>query len=254
MLFTNWMRSYRYRREMNRHWSVSTPRHRSEDDKTICEERTLIDDLFFWISSIIFTRDEIRDHLSRFFLYLTQILFLSVYSRCSAVRERIEFKRSILLNLVSIKFVSLRSQSNLRFLQVIKFLQKSLRNQSNLNLRISNRQIFTMTSDDESIVKRSEEKRRTIITNRKNEDLKKEYLMRRIAIWKRHNLKDSDLWEQFREEFDEWDEAKFVIADSKILKEFRAFLRTHDVWIFRKRDYSIVKALFEVLKKDIETP
>ncbi len=39
----------------------------------------------------------------------------------------------------------------------------------------------------------------------------------------------------------------------KILKEFRVFLRTHDVWVMRKRDYSIVKALFEVLKKDIET-
>ncbi len=108
-----------------------------------------------------------------------------------------------------------------------------------------------MTSDSES-QNRSEE-RRIIITNRKNEDLKKEYLMRKIIIWKRHNLKDSDLWEQFREEFDEWNEAKFVIVDSKILKEFRAFLRTHDVWVFRKRDYSIVKALFKVLKKDIET-
>ncbi len=109
-----------------------------------------------------------------------------------------------------------------------------------------------MASDSESLVERSEE-RRIIITNRKNEDLKKEYLMRKIIIWKRHNLKDSDLWEQFREEFDEWDEAKFVIVGSKILKKFRAFLRTHDVWVFRKRDYSVVKALFEVLKKDIET-
>jgi hypothetical protein len=90
MLFTNWMGSYRYRREMNRHWSVSTPRHRSEDDKTICKERALIDDLFFWTSSIIFIRDEIRDHLSEFFLYLTQIfIILSVYSRCPAARERI---------------------------------------------------------------------------------------------------------------------------------------------------------------------
>jgi hypothetical protein len=104
-----------------------------------------------------------------------------------------------------------------------------------------------MTSDSESLV---EEERRII---RKNEDLKKEYLMQRITIWKRHNLKDSDLWEQFREEFDEWDEAKFVIVGSKILKEFRAFLRTHDVWVMRKRDYLVVKALFEVLKKDTET-
>ncbi len=110
-----------------------------------------------------------------------------------------------------------------------------------------------MTSDSESLVDRSEEERRIIITNRKNEDLKKEYMMRKITIWKRHNLKDSDLWEQFREEFDDWDETKFVIVDSKILKKFRAFLRIHDVWVMRKRDYSIVKALFEVLKKDIET-
>jgi hypothetical protein len=110
-----------------------------------------------------------------------------------------------------------------------------------------------MTSDFESLVKRSEEERRIIITNKKNEDLKKEYLMRRITIWKRYNLKNSDLWEQFREEFDEWNEAKFVIVDSKILKELRVFLRIHDVWVMKKRDYSIVKALFEVLKKDIET-
>ncbi len=109
-----------------------------------------------------------------------------------------------------------------------------------------------MTSDFESLSNRSEE-RRIIITNRKNEDLKKEHLMRKIIIWKRHNLKDSDLWKQFRDEFVDWDETKFFIVDSKILKEFRAFFRTHDVWVMRKRDYSIVKALFEVLKKDIET-
>jgi hypothetical protein len=110
-----------------------------------------------------------------------------------------------------------------------------------------------MTSNSESLVEQSEEERRIIITNRKNEDLKKEYLMRKIIIWKRHNLKNSDLWKQFREEFDDWDEIKFNIVDSNILKEFRAFLRTHDVWVMRKRDYSIVKALFEVLKKDTET-
>jgi hypothetical protein len=109
-----------------------------------------------------------------------------------------------------------------------------------------------MASDSES-QDRSEE-RRIIITNRKDGDLEKGYLMRRITIWKRHNLKDSDLWEQFREEFDGWDEAKFVIVGPEILKEFRAFLRTHDVWVMRKRDYSVVKALFEVLEKDTETP
>jgi hypothetical protein len=101
MLFTNWMRSYRYRREMNRHWSVSTPRHRSEDDKTICEEQTLIDDLFFWISSIIFTRDEIRDHLSRFFLIFDSdfYLFISLLSLPRSPRTNLISRRSILLNL-----------------------------------------------------------------------------------------------------------------------------------------------------------
>jgi hypothetical protein len=65
-----------------------------------------------------------------------RFLPLSIYSRCSAARERIEFKRSILLNLVSIKFVSLRSQSNLRFLQVIEFLQN----------RFADRAIFILAS------------------------------------------------------------------------------------------------------------
>jgi hypothetical protein len=120
----NWMRSYRYRKEMNRHWSISTFRHRSEDDKTICEERTLIDDLFFWISSIIFTRDEIRDHLSRFFLYLTQIfIFLSVYFRCFAVRERI-WSADDLFFWISLNQIRVASQSKqISFSQVVKFLQ-----------------------------------------------------------------------------------------------------------------------------------
>jgi hypothetical protein len=109
-----------------------------------------------------------------------------------------------------------------------------------------------MTSNSESLVNRSEE-RRIIIINKKNEDLKKEHLMRKILIWKRHNLKDFNLWEQFRNEFDDWDETKFFIVNSKILKKFRVFLCTHDVWIMKKRDYSIVKALFEVLQKNTET-
>jgi hypothetical protein len=126
------MKSYRYRRKMNRHWSISTSRHRSEDDKTICEERALIDDLFFWISSIILfvMKSEI---IFRDFSYIwLRFLSLIVNPRCSAARERIEFRRSILLNLVSIKFVPLRSQSILdlrkssnscKSSQVIKFLQ-----------------------------------------------------------------------------------------------------------------------------------
>jgi hypothetical protein len=107
--------------------------------------------LFVMKSEIIF-----RD----FFLYLIQIfIFINLLSLFAA-RKRIEFKRFILLNLVSIKFVSLRSQSNLDS----RIFRKSLN--------------FTMTSNSES-QNRSEE-RRIIITNKKNENLKKEHLMRRI--------------------------------------------------------------------------
>jgi hypothetical protein len=144
MLFTNWMRSYRYRREMNRHWSVSI--HLDTDQKTIKDNlrRTSFD----WWSILL--------NLNRSFLLVmkSEIIFrnfshiwlrflsLSIYSRCFAVRERIEFKRSILLNLVSIKFVSLRSKSTLdlrkssnlcKSSQVVKFLQ------SRILLRISSR-------------------------------------------------------------------------------------------------------------------
>jgi hypothetical protein len=59
-----------------------------------------------------------------------RFLPLSVYSRCPAARERIEFKRSILLNLVSIKFVPLRSQSN-HITASHQTLAKLLRSQSN---------------------------------------------------------------------------------------------------------------------------
>jgi hypothetical protein len=101
-------------------WST----HRSEDDKTICEERALIDDLFLWISSIIFIRDEIRDHFSRFFLIFDSDFYL--YQSILAVSQlENEFDQQTIYSFESrsIKFVSLRSQSNSRFLQVIKLLQ-----------------------------------------------------------------------------------------------------------------------------------
>jgi hypothetical protein len=166
----NWMRSYSYRRKMNRHWSISTSRHRSEDDKTICEERTLIDDLLFESQSIIFIRDKIRDHLSRFFLHLTQIF----------------------------TFISLSSLSrSSRAINQIRDASQSEHFTSHINHWIS-----AMTFNSESLANWSEE-RRIIITNKKNDNLKKEHLIRKIIIWKRHNLKNFDLWEQFRDEFDD---------------------------------------------------
>jgi hypothetical protein len=81
---------------------------RSEDDKTICEERALIDNLFFWISSIISIRDEIRDHLPRFFSYIwLRFLPLSVYSRC--LKSESELNSSDLFFWTSFQLNSCRS-------------------------------------------------------------------------------------------------------------------------------------------------
>jgi hypothetical protein len=111
---------------------------RSEDDKTICEERALIDDLFFWISSIILTRDEIRDHLSRFFLYLTQIfIFISLFSLlCSSRANWIQAIYSF-----ESRFDQIRVASQSEHLSITashQTLAKSLRSQSILP-RISSR-------------------------------------------------------------------------------------------------------------------
>jgi hypothetical protein len=99
----NWMRSYRYRKKMNRQWSVSTSRHRSEDDKRQSAKNELWLMIYSMLSLnrsfLLVMKSEI---IFRDFSYIwLRFLSLSVYSRCSAARERIEFKRFILLNLVS---------------------------------------------------------------------------------------------------------------------------------------------------------
>jgi hypothetical protein len=149
-----------------------------------------------------------------FFYIWLRFLSLSIYFRC------LQFESELNSNDL---FFWISFQSNL-----CRFAVRAISILADSHFIFASRQISTMTSDSESLVNRSE-KRRIIITNRKNEDLKKEHLMRKIITCKRHNLKDSDLWKQFREEFDDWDETKFFIVGSKILKKFRAFLRIHDV-------------------------
>jgi hypothetical protein len=77
------MKSYRYRKKMNRHWSVSTPRHRSEDDK----RQSAKNELWLMIYSfephrsfLLVMKSEI---IFRDFPYIwLRFLPLSVYSRC----------------------------------------------------------------------------------------------------------------------------------------------------------------------------
>jgi hypothetical protein len=87
----NWMKSYSYRREMNRHWSVSTSRHGSGDGKRQSAKNGLWLMIYSLLSlnrSFLFVmKSEI---IFRNFSYIwLRFLSLSVYSRCLAARERI---------------------------------------------------------------------------------------------------------------------------------------------------------------------
>jgi hypothetical protein len=109
------MRSYRYRRKMNRHWLISTSKHRSEDDKTICGKRILIDDLLFAESqSIIFRLWWNQRSSFEIFLIFDSDFYL-YQSILAALQFESEFDQQTVYSFESrsIKFVPLRSQSNL---------------------------------------------------------------------------------------------------------------------------------------------
>jgi hypothetical protein len=156
MLFINWMRSYRYREEINRHWSIFTFKHKSEDDKTICEERALIDDLFFWISSIVFTRDEIKNHLSRFFLIFDSDFYLyqSTFAVCSSKANWIQTIYSFESCFNQIRVASQSEQSRSSHIsQVVKFyndvkfwITESIRRTTNHNHKQKKRRFEERTS------------------------------------------------------------------------------------------------------------
>jgi hypothetical protein len=77
----------------------------------------------FESQSIIFIRDEIRDHLSRFFLYLTQILvFINLFSlSCSSRANWIQAIYSFEPRFNQIRAASQSEQP--RSSQVAEFLQ-----------------------------------------------------------------------------------------------------------------------------------
>jgi hypothetical protein len=123
----NWMRSYRYRREINRHWLIST--HLDTDQKTI--KQSAKNELWLMIYSfeshrsfLLVMKSEI---IFRDFSYIwLRFLSLSVYSRCFAVRERIWSAGDLFL-WISLNQIRVASQSeqfrSLYISQVVKFIQ-----------------------------------------------------------------------------------------------------------------------------------
>jgi hypothetical protein len=115
--------------------------------------------LFVMKSEIIF----------RNFSYIwLRFLSLSIYSRCSAVRKRIEFKRFILLNLVSIKFVSLRSQSTSSIIASSWIFAKSSRSQNRFT---SHTTIFLDSTSSELNERNSELRKMSWDENQEMKDI-----------------------------------------------------------------------------------
>jgi hypothetical protein len=117
--------------------------HLDTDQKTIRDNlrRTNFDrwSTLCWVSiDYFFTRDEIRDHISKHFLHLTQIfIFINLLSLLCSSRTNLINRRFILLNLVQSNscrfavraiFDSRKSLNlcNLRSPRVVKFLQSRI--------------------------------------------------------------------------------------------------------------------------------
>ncbi len=68
-----------------------------------------------------------------------------------------------------------------------------------------------------------------IKTRRYYTDERDDYIRERIKSWSRSNFKDEELWEQFRHDFADWDEARFRLITLEAQRKLRTYLRLHDV-------------------------
>ncbi len=64
-------------------------------------------------------------------------------------------------------------------------------------------------------------------------------------------LLNNDLWDSFHTEFAEWIDENSKLTSITIRKNFKAFLRSRDVWVMKSSKLIIAKSLAQVVKRDI---
>ena len=87
--------------------------------------------------------------------------------------------------------------------------------------------------DDQEISKSEAESSKSTTRARRRErwykDEENEFIDAKISEWQSHNFKNTDLWKQFKDDFDEWTEENFRTTTIEKLKKLRTYLRQHDV-------------------------
>jgi hypothetical protein len=77
------------------------------------------------------------------------------------------------------------------------------------------------------------------------------YIAWRLAVWKRKEYTGQWLWEEFKEDFEEWSVDWFTRATTEALKEIRTYLVRNGVWVRPQAGSNLyTKVLQEVIKEE----
>ena len=77
------------------------------------------------------------------------------------------------------------------------------------------------------------------------------YITLMLVRYRQKGYQDFDLWEEFREGFEEWDAELFGKASREALKDLRTYLTRHGVWVKRQAgSNSYARILMETLQED----
>ncbi len=121
-------------------------------------------------------------------------------------------------------------------------------------LSIERRQDDQKNLDSRSDSKLKQSKTKTRVKRERwYQDEENDFIDEKMNEWRIQNFKNIDLWEQFKNDFVDWTNENFRTATIEKLREFRVYLRQHDVWVRRQRDTSINKVLFAVIQKETKT-
>ncbi len=87
----------------------------------------------------------------------------------------------------------------------------------------------------------------------KRED-KNAFIQVMIRIYEKKNLMNDTLWEQFKEDFQEWTEEDFKDDVLNIrLRRLRNVLRKRDVWVLKNNKIIIARSLVNILQEENST-
>ncbi len=80
-----------------------------------------------------------------------------------------------------------------------------------------------------------------------------QFIQTKVTKWKKWDFENKDLWEQFRDDFEEWTKTTFKEATIDASKALRAYLRQRDVWVVKYERKTTAKSLHDVLQKETKT-